>query len=226
MKIWGIISIFTSVLFLAAPTFAQTAKPAPVEIMLTWSATQSLVPPEYPGRILPSPTGTTLIAAQLLENQKLVLDPTITYQWYVHNTLTASGPGVTSLALHSEEYPGNIQIRVRIFNYKEYAPIEASLYIPQGRPSVVITTPFPNNVVRLSGTLLEAFPYFFPAKNLEEVAFTWQVGEYTQATPRNTLLLTGTGPAKASFLLIKATASSREGFAQQAVGTLQAIATP
>ncbi len=211
-------------LLLSGTAQAAAVVPAPPELMLTWSAANSFVPAAYAGRIMPSTDGMVTLAVQLVDNHKLVAQPDATFEWYINNRLVTSGKNITHFSFKTADYLSNNSIRVRMTDYNTSAAIEKTLYLPQSRSLVAITTPYPNNGISLAGSMLEALPYFFPAKTLDEISFAWQVGDQGQTTPSNHLLVTSTGGgAKPSRLMVKVTASSKDTLTTLATGSISAL---
>ena len=173
---------------LTATSALAAAAPTTPELMLTWS-TDSFVPATYPGARLPTKGSGIAVAAQLIDNQKLMPIGDATVQWYINDSQAGSGVGLSTLTFNTDDFSArsglyDIQAIVRGYGEKQ---ISARVLLPRTSPLLIITTPLPGRSVVLSGTVITALPYFFNAASLSDLSFTWEAAGARQTSTGNTL---------------------------------------
>jgi hypothetical protein len=163
----AVIFIFTF-LFLHF-TDAQAASRA----LITWQS-QSFVPAEYPGKILPSPGTNIKLGLELIKENKLQDLSKINIRWYLDGKLLTQGFGLKETNFTASKGATYSHfVRAVIMAEQE---VSGNVDIPIVNPKVIIKTPSPaDTLIPLGKTLLQAIPYFFNVASLEELIFKWSV---------------------------------------------------
>lgn len=206
---------------IVAPLGVRAASPP--EVVLTWRA-QSLVPPTYAGRVLPTTGSPVTVVAQLLENKTVVPAPQGVFRWYVNGFMLQEGEGLTSLQFSGDDVPGAggaYAVELIVRGYTEDT-LRSKITIPRVSPRLVISTGLPGNALSLKGTLLTALPYFFNVQSLGELSFTWTVGGARRQTADNTTLVSGSTEFTGKDLAVSATATGPR-VADSATATISAF---
>lgn len=178
------------------------------DIVLTWQA-QSLVPPTYMGRVLPTTGSAVLVSAQLLENKAIVTDPEGVFRWYVNDFLLREGAGLTTIQFTGEDVPsvdGAYAVELVVRGHGEET-LRSKLLVPRVSPRLVLSTGLPGNTLNLAGTIITALPYFFNVRSLDELSFSWTVGGVRQQTAVNRTLVSGSNEFAGTELVVSATAT-------------------
>ncbi len=177
---FAITLVLFSLLFSILYPLSSRGQQAP-EFMVSWKA-NSYVPPDYPGKALPSPTSPIEIAFELLENSRIVNLAGNEVRWFINNQLQKSGLGLKTLTyipLRFERQDKTIRIEVRRYRG---ANLEETIVIPIAEPEVVITP--------LADNIFKALPYFFNTASLNQLNFEWTVnGQRPEGTPENPNIL-------------------------------------
>ncbi len=160
---------------LVAPAGAQT----PAQVILTWQA-NNFYPADYPGRALATPKTPVSVSAEVLRSNKFIDTSKANFTWLVDEKLLTSGVGLKEVVFNVSKAPGDSHfIRVSI-NLNNEA-FENAVRVPVSKPVLVLDAPYPNALVKAGGkALVEAVPYFFNISSLQNLAFSWQVGNSDQ----------------------------------------------
>jgi len=193
-----IISLFIGCQSLVAG--AQT----PAQVLLTWRA-NNFYPADYQGRALATPKTPVSVAAEVLKNNKLVDVSKANFTWFVDEKLLTSGAGLKEVVFTVSKAPGDSHfVRVSIDLNGEV--LGTATRVPVAKPLLVLEAPYPNALVKAgSRAVIEAIPYFFNIPALQNLVFSWQVGngEQKESGSDNELVLNvGSPPAGAETITI------------------------
>lgn len=146
---------------------------APSELMLSWRS-NALSPAGYVGRVPPSVGSTVLITGEALVNGIPSSLKGYEVRWYVDGEFYQSGFGLHTITIRIPGVHGsNFDVRMEIVD-APFAATNATLTIPIGGPSVVITGP--RDLTLREGILLfRAVPYGFNVARPNDLVFTWTV---------------------------------------------------
>ncbi|HUX35720.1 MAG TPA: hypothetical protein VMV71_01655 [Candidatus Paceibacterota bacterium] len=171
---------------LPASSFAQTAA-SPV-ILLTWSS-NTYVPPEFGGKIMPTANSTINASAELIDNGKIIDVSKQNVYWYQDNNYIDGGIGKQSISFKAPDFSGgSINLRVEFPDYSKGDQLK-TVAIPIAKPEVVIESPLPGEKFSSSPLTLEAQPYFFNVDSLSGLIFSWNVNGQSPSGAENPQVL-------------------------------------
>jgi hypothetical protein len=163
-------------------TNAQSAAP---QMIITWQAYGSYVPPKYAGKALPNQESKLTASLELLANGKPVDLSDQTIYWYLNDTLIGSGvgeqyiifspfgtpPAFLTLEAELPSYNGNILLH--------------EVQIPLVNPKAVIESPHPSGQLSENPITLQGTPYFFYTSDAGTLSYAWSVNGQTSAAAEN-----------------------------------------
>lgn len=163
------------ILLLPLAVFSQ-AVPSEVRLFITWSPTNSFVPPTYEGAILPNKESVVVAALTLIDGGQIIDIKNSEIRWFLNNALVASGKGLARamVTLGSLPVEGAHALRAEVRNYKGENRTQ-TLSIPFVLPEVVINAPFVNAQLPKEGAVLTGIPYFFSTKAFSELTYRWGI---------------------------------------------------
>lgn len=155
---------------------AASAQQNDIQIFLTWKAENSLTPPFYAGKVLPNSQSPVRLAVSVIDGGVPINLSEYEVRWFLGIKKIASGKGLDKLvfspdlAARTNKYVFSVEVR----GYKN-SFLKKSAPVPVSNPIAVISPGFnPNALTGAEATLeFEAQPFFFPAKSLEELSFSW-----------------------------------------------------
>ncbi len=167
--------------------FAQSSnsQSSKAQLVITWRATRSFVPPGYSAKALSTQTSQIVASVEAFTNSKRVDLKNVTIYWYLNDTLIGGGIGEQSqvfnlfggsngfevLRVEMPDYPGGLSI--------------ATTQIPTIQPTVVIEAPYPGGNFSSNPLALKANPYFFNITSVNQLAFSWAVNGQTSPNAEN-----------------------------------------
>jgi len=163
-------------------TNAQSAAP---QMVVTWQAYGSYVPPEYGGKALPNQESELTASLEILLNGKLVDLSKQTIYWYLNNTLIGGGAGKQYIVFSPfGTAPAFLALKVELPSYNGNLLLH-QIQIPLVNPKAVIDTPHPTG--RFSGNpiTLQGTPYFFYTSDPGTLSYAWSVNSQTSASAEN-----------------------------------------
>lgn len=195
---WGVQSVF-----------GQTAAPK-TETILTWQA-NNYYPADYAGKAYATPNTPISVALELLINKKLQDLSSAEFIWYVDQEFLNSGKGLKETSFVVSRDDGQ-ELFVRVvmqFNGERY---ETSTRVPVKPHTVVIDSPYPNQVVKSDSRLLfEIIPYFFNVISLSDLTFFWDVnGKKDQSDGNNQLAINIGASDSEKAILVSGTAQNKK----------------
>ena len=184
-KLFSIIFLIT-LAGLPASSFAQTAS-SPV-ILLTWSS-NTYVPPEFDGKVMPTANSTISASAELIDNGKIIDVSRQNIYWYQDNNYIDGGIGKQSVSFRAPEFSGgSINLRVEFPDYSKGGQLK-TIVIRIAKPEVIIESPLPGAKFSSSPLTLKAQPYFFNVNNISGLTFSWNVNGQFPGGAENPQLL-------------------------------------
>ncbi len=180
------ISFLLLILLIAPASRAQVLNP----VIITWRA-NNFYPADYRGRALPSLGTPITVAAEVLQNNKLLDTSQANFLWYVDENLIARGIGLKTTTFNAQVAAGNYHF-VRVLVQMGNNSFENSTRIYIAKPIVALEGDFPNQSAPAGGQILvRAVPYFFNVSGLNKLNFFWLInGLEKQSGNDNQLLLT------------------------------------
>lgn len=162
-------AVFFLTFFLAKQTSAQTDEP---KIFASW-ASESYVPPAFRGKVMPTAGSPIKISFELIDGGRVADLSNQTIFWYLNNNLISNVPGKQSAEIIAPQLvPANANVRIEIPKYPGGA-IFKTIKIPIVQPEAVIEHPYQKNEFFDDQVLFFATPYFFGAKELSDLKFSW-----------------------------------------------------
>ncbi|MBU2068113.1 hypothetical protein KKE13_00830 [Patescibacteria group bacterium] len=167
--------ILLGVLFIT-PVQGQDPK---AEVILTWS-TDTYVPLNYSGKVLPSPGSIIEVVADIIP--KSINPQELNYRWFLNRNLekNASGLGKETFKFTSDEIVGGIySIRLEVINQAGLIIASASQEIKTIEPEIFLETKAllldssKYLVLANQETVFKIQPYFFNVKTLAELNYQW-----------------------------------------------------
>lgn len=179
---------------------AQSITP---QMVVTWQAYGSDVPPQYNDKALPNQESELTASLALVANGKLVdLSNQVIY-WYLNETLIDSGVGKQYIVFNPfGSAPAFLVLRAELPNYNG-ATLLHDINIPLISPKAVIEAPHPGGQFFGNPIVLQGTPYFFYTSDPGALSYSWSVNGQTSAAAENPQILQmnvdPTTPAGSSF---------------------------
>ncbi len=187
MKVQGkiFLSIFTGAI-LAFSLFpranAQTASP---QMVVTWKAYGSYIPPEYGDKALPNQESRLTASLDLLVDGYPVNLSGQTIYWYLNDNLIDSGVGDQSIIFPTlGTAPGFLTLKAELPSYNGNILVH-EIQIPFITPKAVIEAPHPSGQFSGNPIVLQGTPYFFYISNPGSLAYSWAVNGQTATAAEN-----------------------------------------
>jgi hypothetical protein len=169
----------------AVAAYAQTLPgQANSQLVITWHASRSYVPPSYPGKALPSQSSPITASVEAFTNGARGNLGNVTIYWYLNDVLLGGGPGVRSMTFNLFGGGGGQSLRVQATDYPA-GLLTSSVSIPVTNPAVVIEAPYAGGFFSANPLLVDAVPYFFNAASPSQLGFTWSVNGETAGNVEN-----------------------------------------
>ncbi len=151
---------------------AQTATP---QLLITWKALGSYIPPSYTGKALPTIGSRISAALQAFGVNGPVDLSSQTIYWYLNDDLIGGGPGVDQITFPPlGEPPDTLTLRAEIPSYPG-GFLSHEVEVPLVNPQVVILSPFANGRTSENPVFLSALTYFFTVSDPFALSYVWQV---------------------------------------------------
>jgi len=189
--------IFISILVivflgLSFKSHAQNALPA-ANLILSWEA-NNYFPANYPLKALATPTTPILVAAELIQDGKIIDTSKAEFRWYVNGELFSRGNGLKEILIQPSMPPIQISsYSIRTEVYLEKNQYENNLNINLFKPVVVIDYPSMIKTFKDKDKIaLQIVPYFFDVNNFSDFDFFWKINFELQKqfNGKNAILLT------------------------------------
>lgn len=160
----------------------QSAEP---QMVVTWKAYGSYVPPTYTDKALPNQESRLTASLMLLVNGKPVDLSRETVYWYLNNTLISSGVGNQSIIFSPfGKAPSYMDLEAELPSYNG-ATLTHDIQIPLVTPKAVIESPHPSGQSSENPIILQGIPYFFYVSDPGELSYAWSVNGQSPTTAEN-----------------------------------------
>lgn len=179
-----------SFLFLAAFfamagfVYAQSQSPN-AQLVITWKAADSYIPPTYIGKALPGSASPITASVVAFSNGVQTNLSNVTLYWYLNDTLLGGGlgqqsmtfnlfgatSGFESLRVEASDYPGGV--------------LMGTTDIPITQPVVVIGGLPAGGMFSATSVVLTAIPYFFNVPSSDQLGYQWSVNGQTVSSAEN-----------------------------------------
>lgn len=170
-----IIALVVSFLLIGAahPALGQSADP---NVLITWRANDSYIPPGYPDKALPNQSSPITASIEVISSSGQIVDLSgQNIYWYIGQTLLGGGVGQQDITFYPfDGSSGDIVLEVDLPDYPSGSMIQ-TVDIPLVQPKAVIQSPPPGNQLITSQVNLLAAPYFFNATSTMPFTFDWSV---------------------------------------------------
>ena len=172
-------------IFVAFFSLRANAQSASLQLVVTWQAYGSYVPPQYIGKALPSLHSEIAASVALLSNGKLVDVSNQTVYWYLNDTLVEGGVGKQYVVLSPfGAPPAFLDLRAELPSYNGTTLIH-DVQIPFVDPKAVIEAPHPGGQFSGSSISIQGTPYFFYTSDPGTLSYGWSVNGQTSASVEN-----------------------------------------
>ncbi len=171
-----IISGAVSLLFIVVLlTFRNTSAQSISQPIITWQA-NNFFPSDYAGKDLPSPGTRVTLSLALLRGGKLIDLSGTTIHWYVDGNIISNSSAPTTLFVVKK--PAGDSVFIRTVVEFDGVSLENSTRIPVVAPSLVVPILYPGNLVPSNSDLyLKALPFFFNISSINDIGFSWKIGD-------------------------------------------------
>lgn len=216
------------------------------DVLITWQ-TQTYQPSGYLGKNLPTLGSPIIAAVELVENQKLIDLSNSNIKWYVDNSFFAQGAGLKRITFNTDALIGatvTLEVNISPLKEKEKPPADylntninnifdeppllvGIISIPVVKPEVVIDAPYADKIITNGVNFLQAMPYFFNIKGLNDLIFNWTVNDHTvsgSADNPQILELTVNSELTQTDIVAKAALSNVNNVSEFAVNQIQLTA--
>ncbi len=174
----GFISLISLIGFMSQIGHAQIAAQTIPQFLVSWQA-DSYAPAWYQGKIFPTKDSQVDVSFELVDNGKPADLSKTAIRWYINDKLVKNekdGLGIKYLKFIAADYPGQkTEIRISIPSYKNFGPLDKIISIPIVKPEAVINAVYPKGEIIAGQSVFEAIPFFFSAKNLNQIFYRWFV---------------------------------------------------
>ena len=173
--------IVTAFLFKTA-VYAQSAAP---QMVVTWQAYGSYVPPKYGDKALPNQESRLTATLELISNGKLINLSGQTIYWYLNDTLIGTGVGDQYIVFSPfGTAPAFLTLEAELPSYNGALLIH-QVQIPLVGPKAVIEAPHPTGQFSGNPIILQGTPYFFYTSDQGMLSYAWSVNGETSASAEN-----------------------------------------
>lgn len=177
------VSMFSATLVFSHKTNAQSATP---QMVVTWQAYGSYIPPKYMGKALPNQESQLTASLTLLSTGGKLIDLSgQTIYWYLNNTLIGGGVGKQYIVFPSiGTAPAFLTLKVELPNYNGNLLLH-QIQIPLISPKAVIESPHPSGQLSGNPLILQGTPYFFYTSDPGALSYSWSVNGQSSAAAEN-----------------------------------------
>lgn len=178
------ISFFAAAVLFFAASFAHAASGN--QLVITWHASRSYVPPGYDGKALPNQSSQITASVEAFSNGKRGDLSKSNVYWYLNDVLIGGGTGVrtNTFPLFGGASASAQTLRVEVPDYPDGYLITTTP-IPLANPMVVIGASYPNGQVSVNPFTVSALPYFFNIASPGQLGFSWSVNGQSATNAEN-----------------------------------------
>ena len=179
------LSILAAAILTAAFFSGASAQSSAPQMVVTWRAYGSYVPPQYEDKALPNQESELTASLELLVNGKSVDLSRQTVYWYLNNTPIGSSAGEQYIVFPPfGTAPAFLTLKAELPNYNGNQLIH-EIQIPLVSPKAVIASPHPTGQSSENPVILQGVPYFFYTSDPRTLSYTWSVNGQTSASAEN-----------------------------------------
>jgi len=162
------------------------AQSTPPQVVVTWQAYGSYIPPGYIGKALPNQRSEIVASLEVLSNGKPVDLSGQTIYWYQNETLIGGGTGKQRIIFYPfGSAPAFLTLEVQLPGYNNESLLIHDVQIPLISPKAVIEAPHPSGQLSGDPIVLQGTPYFFYTSNAGMLSYSWSVNGETSAAAEN-----------------------------------------
>ncbi len=191
------LSVFAALFFVLGITAnAQTAKETDgFEFLASWRA-ESFVPTTYRGKVFPTQGSAVSAHIELLYNGTPVDLSGQAVRWLINGKFFLNERGAKHITYRTQTRGGDEDvIRAQLREYQG-GSFEHIIIIPIARPEVVVSSPHPYRTLPTGEVAMRAIPYFFTAKTIDALSFSWKInGVRPEGSPERPDLLALINPS-------------------------------
>jgi hypothetical protein len=177
--------IFLSLLLMVANAQGAT-KP---QMLITWQAHGSYVPPSYHGKALPNWASQITASLLLLSGNLAANLQNQTIYWYADDTLIGGGQGMQTISfVPAGGAPNLVALKAELPDYPGGLLVH-TIQIPIVQPKAVIEAGHPSEQFGNPAIVLQGTPYFFGISDPASLSFVWSVNGTAPATAINPQVL-------------------------------------
>ncbi len=163
------------------------------QFLVSWQA-QNYAPNWYQGKILPVNGTSVEVNFELIDNGKPADLSEVKVRWYINDNLVRNendGLGIKNLKFINSDYGGGeIEIRIVAVDYLGGDLIDKIIRIPTAAPETIINAPYPDNLIGVGKSIIQAIPFFFNIRDIDSLSIEWSVnGQKSTGAAANPFLL-------------------------------------
>lgn len=178
-------STLAAIIFAAALSLSVHAQSATPQMVVTWQAYGSYVPPGYADKALPNQESEITASLALILNGKSIDLSRQTIYWYLDNTLIGSGVGKQYIIFSPfGTAPAFLTLEAELPSYNGSLLIH-QIQIPLVNPKAVIEAPHPSGQFSGNPITIRGTPYFFYISDPKTLSYSWLVNDQTSASAEN-----------------------------------------
>jgi hypothetical protein len=182
IKIFSLVIV--SVILTMAFSLKTNAQAVP-QMIVTWQAYGSYIPPGYADKALPNQESELMASLTLLSNGKPVDLSNQTIYWYLDDTLIGNSIGEQHIIFSPfGTAPAFLTLKAELPNYNGTLLIH-QIQIPLISPKAVIEAPHPASQFSENPITLQGTPYFFYVSDPSALSYTWSVNDQASAAAEN-----------------------------------------
>jgi hypothetical protein len=181
--------ILAATVFTVVPLLRTVAQSSEPQMVITWRAYGSYIPPKYQDKALPNQESELTASLELLVNGKPVDLSRQTIYWYLNNTPIGNTLGEQYIVFSPfGTPPAFLTLKVELPNYNGNL-LTHEIQIPLVSPKAVIESPHPTGQSSENPITLQGTPYFFYTSDPGTLSYVWSVNGQTSAASGNPQIL-------------------------------------
>jgi hypothetical protein len=174
-KIFVSLTLFGAAVFLVILPLVSVHAASQPQMLITWQAHGSYVPPEYQGKALPNWMSQITASLIVISGGKSVNLQGQTIYWYANDTLIGGGQGMQAISfLPAGGAPNLVALKAELPDYVGGLLIH-TVQIPIVQPKAVIEANHPAAQFGNSSLALRGTPYFFNVSDPSSLSYSWSV---------------------------------------------------
>ncbi len=184
-KSFALSAALGAIVLIGACSAAHAQTTSQPQMLITWQAYGSYIPPEYTDKALPNVTSKLTASLMLFDQGKKVDLSGQTIYWYEDDTQIGGGSGATSVSFSPfGGAPNFVTLKAEIPSYNGNVILH-DIQIPIIQPKAVIEANHPTANFNDGSLALQGTPYFFRVSSLSSLTFAWSVNGASPAAAIN-----------------------------------------